>query len=214
MNTMGQNFQKELDEIVEKLTGDGKRKRLLLHVCCAPCASYVLEYLAPFFDITAFFYNPNIFPEEEYDKRLRELKKLLSAAVWGKKTELIEGKYLQSVFEEAAAGLETEREGGRRCIKCIGQRLEETARMAASENYDYFCTTLSVSPHKNAEMINSAGQELSRVYGVMFLPSDFKKKDGYKKSVKLCEEYGIYRQNYCGCRYSLRTTGTDNGDDL
>ena len=200
---MSKSYQKELDDILYALAGDEKRKKLLLHICCAPCASYVLEYLSEYFDITAFFYNPNIYPVEEYDKRLQALKKLLSLTASGKEVKLIEGSYQQGVIEAAEEGMQEAPEGGRRCMACIEQRLEETARMAGMGNYDYFCTTLSISPLKSAYMINTAGRQLERLYGVKFLPSDFKKKDGYKKSVKLCMDYGIYRQNYCGCRYSL-----------
>lgn len=200
---MSKSYQKELDDLLYALAGDEKRKKLLLHICCAPCASYVLEYLSEYFDITAFFYNPNIYPVEEYDKRLQALKKLLSLTASGKEVKLIEGSFQQGVFEAAVEGMQDEPEGGRRCMACIEQRLEETARMAGMGNYDYFCTTLSISPLKSAYMINTAGRQLERLYGVKFLPSDFKKKDGYKKSVKLCMDYGIYRQNYCGCRYSL-----------
>lgn len=202
---MQDNYQKQLDGVIGSL--DGKRRyKLLMHVCCAPCASYVLEYLIGCFDITVFFFDPNIHPESEYLKRLEELKKLLASMPRGDEVDLIAGRYEPDLFDMSVKGMEDQKEGGERCKACIKMRLEETAGAAAGK-YDYFCTTLSVSPHKNARMINEAGRELSQKYGVAFLPSDFKKRNGYLRSIELCKLYGIYRQNYCGCRYSINNAG-------
>ena len=193
------NYQKKLDEIIEGLNG---RKRLLLHACCAPCSSYVLEYLTKYFDIDLFYYNPNISPYSEYEKRISELKRLVTEMPLSGDTAIIDGKYDPERFSEIANGLETLPEGGERCFKCYRLRMEEAAKAAAKQGYDYFTTTLSISPHKNAEKINEIGQELEHEYGVKYLYADFKKRDGYKRSIQLSHEYGLYRQNYCGCIYS------------
>jgi predicted adenine nucleotide alpha hydrolase (AANH) superfamily ATPase len=204
---VAENYQKQLDEVIGTLDMEKSRKKLLLHVCCAPCASYVLEYITGYFDITVFFFNPNIYPPEEYKKRLEELEKLLDKMPLKGEVSLSIGEYEPPQFDRAVKGLEEQREGGDRCRACIGMRLEETAKVAASKGFDYFCTTLSISPYKNARMINEGGGELAQKYGVRFLPSDFKKRDGYKRSIELCAMYDIYRQNYCGCRYSIRNNG-------
>ena len=190
------NFQKELDALTEGLTG---RPRLLLQACCGPCSSYVLEYLTKYFDVTVLFYDPNIRPEAEYDKRLETLKQLLAAMPMGHPPTLVEPGWRGEEFERAAKGLEGEPEGGARCTVCFRLRLEETARTAASGGFDFFGTTLTVSPHKNAPLINAIGEELAGKYAVRWLPSDFKKRNGYLRSIQLSRGYDLYRQDYCGC---------------
>ena len=189
------NYQKKLDDILEKISERGHRPSLLLHSCCGPCSSYVVTYLRDYFNVTVFYYNPNIFPEEEYAHRLAEQARLLKELG----IDLLEGKYDHQEFLDRVHGLESEPEGGKRCEQCFHMRLLETARIADDMGFDYFCTTLTVSPHKNAMIINHTGEELS--CKAVWLPSDFKKKDGYKKSVQISEEYGLYRQNYCGCEF-------------
>lgn len=194
------NYQKKLDEIIESLDG---RKKLLLHACCAPCSSYVLEYLTKYFDICLFYYNPNISPYPEYEKRICELKRLIKEIPLSGKTELIDGKYDSERFFDMAKGMEDLPEGGERCFRCYRLRMEEAAKAALENGFEYFTTTLSISPHKNAEKINEIGQELEREYGIKYLYADFKKRDGYKRSIQLSHEYGLYRQDYCGCIYSM-----------
>ena len=204
------NYQKELDEYIASIQGDGdagdgkKRPRLLLHCCCAPCSSYVTEYLHPFFRITVFFYNPNITESEEYEKRKAELKRFLSEAPHGGEIDWIDADYEPERFLAMAMGLEEEPERGRRCEKCFRLRLEKTAQAAKDGGFEWFCTTLSISPHKDAELLMAIGEELAKEYGVPYLPSDFKKKNGYKRSIELSNEYHLYRQDYCGCKYSRR----------
>ena len=181
--------------------------RLYLHSCCAPCSSYVLEYLSTYFEITVFYYNPNISFEEEYCKRVEEQKRLIAAfnAEAGKQRYPIsveEGNYEPERFFEIARGLETCPEGGERCFHCFDLRLRETARRAKQGKYDYFATTLTISPLKNAAKLNEIGQVLATEYSVPWLPSDFKKKNGYKRSIELSAQYDLYRQDYCGCAYS------------
>lgn len=202
------NYQKELEKILQKLP-EGAAPGLFLHSCCAPCSSYVLEYLRRYFYITVFYFNPNISPSGEYKKRVEEQIRLIetyNAEGKGYPISVLEGDYEPGLFFEMARGLEDCPEGGERCGKCFGLRLEETARLAAEGNYDFFATTLTVSPLKNARKLNEIGQAMSEKYGVAWLPSDFKKKEGYKRSVQLSLQYGLYRQNYCGCVYS-RTDG-------
>lgn len=187
------NYQEMLDQTLLEL-GE-RRPRLLLHVCCAPCASYPLEYLSDRFRITAFYYNPNIMPLEEYEKRLGEFEKLRSFPF-----DLRAGAYEQERYRQLVHGREDDREGGPRCALCFRLRLEETAKLARQEGFDYFCTTLTVSPHKNAALLNQIGGELSEQCGIPWLYADFKKREGYKRSIQLCREKGIYRQMYCGCR--------------
>lgn len=182
----------------------GRLPRLLLHSCCAPCSSAVLEYLTQYFDVTLLYYNPNITPAAEYDKRVAELKRLMAEAPYPHPVGLIEGRYDSSEFFAIAKGLEDLPEGGERCFRCYALRLEEAAKVAAEGHYDYFTTTLSISPHKNAAKLNEIGGELSEKYGVPYLYSDFKKKNGYKRSIELSAQYGLYRQNYCGCVYSKK----------
>ena len=193
---MKENYQLLTDKCIAALTG---RPRLLLHSCCGPCSSYVLEYLTAYFDVTVLFYNPNIQPREEYEKRLYWQREVLSRMGLSEQVPLLAEPWRNEDFRPIAAGRESDAEGGERCAACIGLRLEETARRAAAGGFEMFCTTLSVSPHKNAQLINSLGEKLSARYGVAWLPSDFKKRNGYLRSIQLCRELGIYRQNYCGC---------------
>ena len=191
------NYQKDLDGLI---AGLGEyRPTLLLQGCCGPCSSYVMEYLTKHFAVTLLFYNPNIRPEGEYEKRLEALKTLLSSMELASPVTLLETGWRGEEFMEAVKGLESEPEGGNRCPVCFRLRLEETARIAAERGFDYFATTLTVSPHKNAPMLNSIGEALGRQYGVKWLPSDFKKRNGYLRSIQLSKEHGIYRQEYCGC---------------
>jgi len=195
------NYQKELDKVIDSVT-EGNLPSLFLHACCAPCSSYTLEYLSRYFDITVFYYNPNISPESEYTKRVKELMRLLSEMPLENKVKFMEGEYLPEVFFEMAKGLEDCPEGGERCYKCYELRMREAAKHAARLGFEYFTTTLSISPHKNADWINEIGERLAAEYHIKHLPSDFKKRNGYKRSIELSQQYDLYRQNYCGCVYS------------
>ena len=199
------NYQKELDMLTAELTETGRRPSLLLHSCCGPCSSYVMEYLSGYFDLTVFYYNPNIEPEEEYRFRLEEQQRLVNEMSGISVSEVIAGDYDPENYHKAVAGLENEPEGGKRCLECFRMRLEKTARLAAEKGFDYFTTTLTVSPYKNAPVLNAVGEEAAAKYGVPFLNSDFKKRNGYKRSIELSKEYDLYRQDYCGCVYSKRT---------
>ncbi len=196
------NYQLELDKTLKKITAENIRPKLLLHACCAPCSSYVLEYLTNYFDITVFFYNPNISPESEYLHRVNEIKRLISEMC--PSVKFIEGRYEPKKFYEMAKGLENEPERGTRCVKCYRMRIEESAVIAKQNNFDYFTTTLSISPQKDSHVLNSIGKEISEIYNVPYLYSDFKKKGGYKRSIELSAEFHLYRQNFCGCIYSKR----------
>ena len=196
------NYQKELDRILAEC--QAKVPRLFLHSCCAPCSSYVLEYLSQYFEITVYYYNPNIFPAEEYEKRVEEERKLIEAMNFVHPVDLIAAPYEPESFYQIAKGYEKEPEGGERCVRCYELRLREAARLAASLGYDYFTTTLTISPLKRADKLNEIGERLAEEYGVACLPSDFKKRNGYKRSIELSKEYGLYRQDYCGCVYSIR----------
>lgn len=198
------NYQKELDKVIEVLQRQGRVPRLLLHSCCAPCSSYVLEYLSRYFEITVFYYNPNIYPPEEFGKRVEEQKRLIAQLPAEHPISFLDGPYEPERFYEMARGLEQVPEGGERCFKCYRLRLTETAEMARAGKYDYFTTTLSISPLKNAEKLNEIGGQLAKDYGVDYLYSDFKKRNGYKRSTELSREYGLYRQDYCGCVFSMR----------
>jgi len=199
-----QNYQLILDKTIEAECSENRRPTLLLHACCAPCSSYVLEYLSEYFDITLFFYNPNISPKEEHDFRYAELVRLVDEMGLSLRVKVIEGAYESERFYSLSEGLEELPEGGARCAKCYDLRLSETAKLAAEGKYDFFTTTLSISPYKNAEWLNSIGVRLGEEYGVRYLVSDFKKKNGYKRSCELSEKYRLYRQNYCGCEFSKR----------
>ena len=200
---MKQNYQLILDKTIKEECAD-RRPSLLLHACCAPCSSYVLEYLSEYFDVTLFFYNPNISPKEENDYRSEELVRLVCEMGLSERVRVILGSYEPERFYEMAKGLEALPEGGARCAKCYELRLSETARMAAEGGYDFFCTTLSISPYKNAEWLNSIGTASGEKYGIRYLVSDFKKRNGYKRSCELSVTYGLYRQDYCGCEFSKR----------
>lgn len=201
------NYQKELDKITNSL-GD-RVPRLLLHSCCAPCSSYTLEYLSRYFEITVYYYNPNISPQSEFDKRFAEQKRLIASLPTKHKIELIEGDYSYDDFLQIAKGYENIREGGERCFRCYRLRLEKTAELAKEQGFDYFCTTLSISPLKNSQKINEIGFDTAKKYGVEWLPSDFKKKEGYKRSIELSKEYSLYRQNFCGCVFSKKETSDE-----
>ncbi len=206
----GMNYQKELEHLIDQLEKEQRRPRLFLHSCCAPCSSYVLEYLSVYFDITIFFYNPNIHPEEEYIRRVEEQKALIKAMPLKSEVHFLQGDYVPLEYYEAIKGLELEPEGGERCFVCYELRLREAARGAAFGGYDYYTTTLSISPHKNAEKLNEIGERLAEEYHIPYLPSDFKKKNGYKRSIELSKEYDLYRQDYCGCVFSKRDRQTQN----
>lgn len=193
------NYQRELDKLLCSLD---KTPRLLLHSCCAPCSSYCLEYLSRFFSITVLYYNPNISPEEEFRKRSEEQRRLIAKLPVKNPVSLVVDEYDPNVFYNAVKGLENAPEGGERCFVCYRLRLERAAKYAAKHGFDYFCSTLSISPLKNAQKLNEIGAELSEIYSVPNLPNDFKKKGGYLRSIELSREYDLYRQNYCGCAFS------------
>jgi hypothetical protein len=196
------NYQKELDKVIEKNVLEGKVPSLLLHVCCAPCSSYCLEYLSQYFNITVFYYNPNISIKEEYEYRLSEEKRLLSEMPFKNPVKIIDSTYEPEKFYRAVKGLEKEPEGGKRCLECFRLRLSETARKAKELGIDYLTTTLTISPLKDSQALNQIGAECAAEYGVNWLYSDFKKREGYKRSIVLSKEYNLYRQNYCGCVFS------------
>ena len=225
------DYQKKMEDIIGKInnqtsktqrTRENAKRSLLLHSCCAPCSSYVIKYLVQYFQITVFYYNINIFPASEYNKRVLEQERFINQLncefgcgvdynnqVDFDKIILIKGDYNFEKFFEISQGLEHEPEGGKRCRRCYLTRLEETAKMAKKNNYDYFTTTLTISPYKNAILINQIGQELEKKYGVKYLYSDFKKKEGYKKSIEMSKKYNLYRQNYCGCIFSQKQNEQD-----
>ena len=193
------NYNIELENLLKNLTST---PTLLLHSCCAPCSSYVLSYLTKYFKITVLYYNPNISPKEEYEKRKEEQIRLINEMPFVNPVTIIDCDYDNDKFEEIVKGLEEEKEGGCRCHKCYRLRLEKTATLAKQNHFDYFGTTLTVSPYKNSQKLNEIGAELESIYQVPYLYSDFKKKKGYKKSIELSRIYNLYRQNYCGCVYS------------
>ena len=196
------NFQREMDLLIEKNQKDGIVPSLLLHSCCAPCSSYVLEYLSDYFNITVLYYNPNISPKEEYLHRLNEEKRLISEMTFKNPVLILDCTYDTREYFDCVEGLEREPEGGKRCEKCFALRLSYTAKTAKEKGFDFFATTLTISPLKNARLINEIGEKLGEQYGVKYLCSDFKKKEGYKRSIILSKEYNLYRQNYCGCVFS------------
>ena len=196
------NYQKIMEDLIRENCTAGEAPSLLLHSCCAPCSSYCLEYLSQHFSITVLFYNPNISPEAEYTKRVDEIRRLIDELPTKNKVSLIEGRYLPEEFYSSVKGLENEPEGGKRCPVCYGLRLREAAITAKELGFDYFTTTLSISPLKDAEKLNEIGKKLSDEYDVAYLYSDFKKKNGYKRSIELSREYNLYRQNFCGCVFS------------
>ena len=195
------NYQKELEKIIEKLDLNS-RPKLLLHACCGPCSSYVVEYLSKYFDITIYYYNPNIYPKEEYTRRLNELKKFMG--IFNNNIKIIEEIYNEEDYNSAVKNLEHLGEKSIRCYNCYEFRMDKAAKYARENNYDYFTTTLSISPHKNSKWINEIGSILEQKYNIKYLYSDFKKKEGYKRSLELSKEYNLYRQDYCGCKYSKK----------
>lgn len=206
---MERNYQKELDSIIKSIAENEARPRLLLHACCAPCSSYCLEYLSEYFDITVLFYNPNLYPETEYVKRAKEEKRLIEtmnskADDESEKIKLEVADFDSNEFYDKVKGLENCKEGGDRCRECFTLRLEKAARYAAENGFDFFTTTLTISPLKNTRLLNEIGEKAGEKFGVKHLPSDFKKKGGYQRSIVLSREYGLYRQNYCGCVFSQR----------
>ncbi|WP_026669069.1 epoxyqueuosine reductase QueH [Butyrivibrio sp. AE3006] len=211
------NYAKELEKKIDEFQKDGRIPSLLLHACCAPCSSYCLEYLRQFFDITVFYYNPNIMNEPEYRKRVEEEKRLIAeynrqvetgnfegmnSDASARKIDIIEGDYVVKDFLDAVKGLESCPEGGDRCTKCFELRLEESAKVAADKGFDFFTTTLTISPLKDADRLNRIGNEMAQKYNTHFLPSDFKKKEGYKRSIELSHKFDLYRQDFCGCEFS------------
>ncbi len=211
------NYSKELEKKIEEFSKEGRIPSLLLHACCAPCSSYCLEYLRQFFDITVFYYNPNIMKETEYRKRVEEEKRLIAeynrqvetgnfsemnSESGARHIEIMEGDYIVSDYLDAVKGLESCPEGGDRCTKCFELRLKESARIAADNGFDFFTTTLTISPLKDVERLNRIGAEMGDKYNVAWLPSDFKKKEGYKRSIELSHKFDLYRQDFCGCEFS------------
>ena len=201
---MNQNYDRLLENIISTHSDKGEVPSVLLHSCCAPCSSYVIEYLSQYFSITVLYYNPNISPLSEYEKRKAEQIRLINSMPTLHKVSFLDCDYDNDLYEEKICGLENEPERGQRCTVCFRLRLEKVAREASANGFDYFGTTLTLSPYKNAPLINSIGSELADTYHVSYLPSDFKKKNGYKRSIELSKEYHLYRQNYCGCIYSKR----------
>ena len=202
MNNQNLNYQKLMEQTINSNLNEGIVPTLLLHSCCAPCSSYCLEYLSDYFKITVFYYNPNIYPEDEYYKRVSELKHFIEKLPAKNPISFIEGSYDTDRFYNITKGLEDCTEGGERCFLCYELRLRESAELAKKYQMDYFTTTLSISPLKNARKLNEIGDSLAREYGIRYLNSDFKKRNGYKRSVELSEQYGMYRQYYCGCVFS------------
>ena len=195
------NYQIILEDTLKKLD---KKKKLLLHACCAPCSSYVIEYLTNYFDITILYYNPNIDTKEEFEYRFAELKRFVNEFKTKNLVKVVSLGYDNKEYYDEIKGLESELEGGKRCLKCFNLRLKKACLYAKENNFDYFTTTLTISPLKNSKVLNEIGHELETIYGVPYLYSDFKKKDGYKRSIVLSQQYNLYRQDYCGCKFSKR----------
>lgn len=198
---MKENYGLLFESEMAKIEKSGTKPRLLMQACCAPCSSYVLEYIASKFDLSVYFYNPNISPADEFSLRLAELERFVTEAGHSG-VKIVSPNYDPAEFFDAVRGMEEIPEGGERCRRCYELRLRKTAEAARAGGYDYFCTTLSISPHKNAQWINEIGKSLEKECGVKWLWSDFKKKNGYKRSIELSKQYGLYRQDWCGCVYS------------
>ncbi|MBO6282480.1 MAG: epoxyqueuosine reductase QueH [Pseudobutyrivibrio sp.] len=196
------NYQKELDKLIAKFTEEGRVPSLLLHSCCAPCSSYCIEYLSQYFHVTVFYYNPNIYPDDEYYHRVKEQQRFINEFPTKYPVDFIEGDYDKSSFYDIAKGLEKEPEKGKRCHKCYDLRLRRTATVAKEKMFDFFSTTLTISPMKDSQVLNEIGEAIGKELGVNWLYSDFKKKEGYKRSTEISKEYDMYRQDYCGCVYS------------
>ena len=199
---MNRNYQRELDRIIQKR--GQKTPRVLLHSCCGPCSSAVLEYITQYFDVTLLWYNPNLYPKEEFNRRFKTQVELIEKMGLADKVNILAEPWKSEDYYRRVKGLENEPEGGKRCAECFRLRLLETARLAKHYGYDYFCTTLTLSRHKDAVLINTIGEEIAKAVGVSWLPSDFKKRNGENRSIELSEQYGLYRQLYCGCEFSLR----------
>ena len=198
---MKENYHKLCLEEIKNIT---TKKKILLHSCCAPCSSYVITFLSDYFDITVLYYNPNIYPYEEYEKRKKEQIKLINTLKTKNKLNFLDCDYDNNLYNKTIKGLEQCKEGGNRCNLCFNLRLEKTAILAKEQNYDYFCSTLTVSPHKNSKLINEIGEKISNTYDIKWLYSDFKKNEGFKQSIELSKKYELYRQDYCGCIYSKK----------
>ena len=196
------NYQKELDKLIAKFTEEGRVPSLLLHSCCAPCSSYCIEYLSQYFHVTVFYYNPNIYPDDEYYHRVKEQQRFINEFPTKYPVDFIEGDYDKNSFYDIAKGLEKEPEKGKRCHKCYDLRLRRTATVAKEKMFDFFSTTLTISPMKDSQVLNEIGEAIGKELGVNWLYSDFKKKEGYKRSTEISKEYDMYRQDYCGCVYS------------
>jgi len=199
---VNENYQKVLEKELEKIKSSNITPNILLHSCCGPCSSYVIEYLTNYFNITILYYNPNISPISEYEKRKKEQIRLINTIPKVNKIDILDCDYDNDIYEEAVKGLEFEPERGKRCTKCFNLRLNKTAELAKNNNFDYFGTTLTVSPYKNSKLLNEIGKNLEEKYKIKYLYSDFKKNNGYKRSIELSKKYNLYRQNYCGCIYS------------
>ena len=212
MNQVKENYQKKLEQTIKTIEKQGLVPTLLLHSCCAPCSSYVIEYLSSYFHITIFYYNPNIDEQDEYRLRAKEQQKLIKDMDTKYPVKFVEGNYDVDLFLKMSQNMTLEPEGGRRCTACYTLRLSETANYAKAHGYDYFATTLSISPLKNASKLNEIGQSLEASLGPIYLSSDFKKKNGYKRSIELSHEHDLYRQDYCGCSYSKRDAQNFNRD--
>lgn len=208
------NYQKELDKLIAEFEKEGQVPSLLLHSCCGPCSSYCIEYLSQFFSITVFYYNPNIYPDEEYYHRVKEQQRFINEFPAKHKVSFIEGDYDTDRFYEMAKGLENEPEKGGRCHKCYYLRLRRTAEVALEKGFDFFTTTLTISPMKDSQILNEIGFSIAEELGARWLPSDFKKKEGYKRSTELSREYNMYRQDYCGCVYSYRDRQQQKANEM
>lgn len=208
------NYYLEFEKILESVKTDNNTPKLLLHACCGPCSSYCLELLSSYFDITILYYNPNIYPENEYLRRKNELKEYIKKIPHKNKINLIESRYNPNEYYESVKGLEHLGERSERCYKCYKLRMKECAIIASNNNYDYFTTTLSISPYKISNWINEIGEYLQNKYNIKYLYSDFKKKNGYKRSIELCKIYNMYRQDYCGCIYSKLEHDKKSKNDL
>ena len=195
------NYSIVLEDTLKSLDS---KKKLLLHACCAPCSSYVIEYLTKYFDITILYYNPNIDTEDEFNYRLSELKRFVKEFKTTNQVEVVSLGFNQEDYLEKVKGLEQEKEGGKRCYECFKLRLRKSALYAKEHNFDYFTTTLTISPLKNSKLLNEIGHDLEMELGINYLYSDFKKKEGYKRSIVLSHEYNLYRQDYCGCKFSKK----------
>ncbi len=207
------NYQKELDKLILQIEKEGQVPSLLLHSCCGPCSSYCIEYLSNYFHVTVFYYNPNIYPDEEYYHRVKEQQRFINEFPTKYPVDFIEGDYDTNRFYDMAKGLENEPEKGARCHKCYDLRLRRTAEVAKEKTFDFFTTTLTISPMKDSQVLNQIGLQIASQLGVKWLPSDFKKNEGYKRSTELSRQYDMYRQDYCGCVYSYRDRQKQKQED-